>query len=308
MTDRQLKYLITLAEEGNMTAAAQKLFISQPSLSYLLGYVEKELGAELFNRNTTPLSLTAAGECYIEAARKILSMKREMENHISDITKEQQSTLQIGCGAQLSAILYPKVLPDFIRAYPNVTLKLVEDHFVNLCTQLLRGELDAFVANRLMEDGTVDSAFLYREEFGVVAPESWQLKFAVDSSHSYPVIDIDELRGLPFVLVKQGQSLRRNIDEVFEIYDIKPKIILETNNWETCYRMVAQNIGCTILPHTAQFFSVVPSGVNRYSLPGKHFRDVRIYWSKRGYRPESLEHFIALCQKRFADGTADGEN
>lgn len=79
MTDRQLKYLITLAEEGNMTTAAQKLFISQPSLSYLLGHVEQELGAELFHRNTTPLTLTEAGESYVETARKILGIKREVK-------------------------------------------------------------------------------------------------------------------------------------------------------------------------------------------------------------------------------------
>lgn len=301
MTDRQLKYLITLAEEGNMTAAAQKLFVSQPSLSYLLSYVEKELGAELFNRNTNPLSLTEAGESYIEAARKILSIKRDMENHISDITATHKSTLQIGCGAQLSAILYPEILPAFIRSHPKVTLKLVEDHFVNLCTQFVRGELDLVVANRPIEDGMVESTLLYEEEIGLISPESVQLKVAVDSAHSNPVVEIDELRKIPFVLVKQGQNLRRNIDEFFDRYDIKPHIILETNNWETCYRMVAQNIGFSIIPHTNLFRPLAEANICRYSLPGFPCRDIRIFWSKRNYRTESLMHFVTLCQEHFAN-------
>lgn len=104
-----------------MTAAARKLFVSQPSLSYLLSYVEKEVGTELFNRNTNPFALTPAGQSYIEAAHKILSIKREMENQISDLTASQQSTLRIGCGAQLSAVLYPQILPGFVRDCPNVT-------------------------------------------------------------------------------------------------------------------------------------------------------------------------------------------
>lgn len=307
MTDRQLKYLVTLAEEGNMTAAAQKLFVSQPSLSYLLSYVEKELGAELFNRNTTPLTLTAAGESYIEAARKILSIKREMENQISDIARTNQSTLQIGCGAQLSAILYPRILPDFIRCHPEVTLRLVEDHFVNLCTQFSRGELDLVVANRPIEDGMADSALLYREEIGLVAPGSSRLKASEDPSRTYPVTEIDELRRLPFILVKQGQNLRRSIDELFDAYDIKPNIILETNNWDTCYRMVAQNIGYTIIPLTNQFISLEKLGVRSYSLPGMHYRDVRIFWSRRGYKPEGLRHFVTLCQERFS-GAKQGDS
>ena len=303
MTDRQLKYLITLAEEGNMTAAARKLFVSKPSLSYLLSYVEKELGAELFDRNTSPLALTPAGHSYIEAARKILSIKREMENQISDLTAIQQGTLQVGCGAQLSAILYPEILPDFMRDCPNITLKLVEDHFVNLCTQFARGELDLVVANRPIEDGTVDSILLYREEIGLAAPAAAPLNAVSDSSHDYPVVDIDELRKLPFILVKRGQNLRQSIDEIFETYDLHPHIVLETNNWDTCYRMAAQNMGVTIIPHTTRFAGLTDNKVIRYSLPGHHYRDIRIYWSKRGYLSANLKHFIALCQTKFSNET-----
>lgn len=301
MTDRQLKYLITLAEEKNMTAAAQKLFVSQPSLSYLLSYVEKELGTELFNRNTNPLSLTEAGEYYIEAARKILSIKRDMENRISDITATHKSTLQIGCGTQLSAILYPEVLPAFIRNHPNVTLKLVEDHFVNLCAQFARGELDLVVANRPIEDGMVESALLYKEEISLIAPESARLKSTTDCTNINPIIEIDELRRIPFVLVKQGQNLRRNINEFFDAYNIKPHIILETNNWETCYRMVAQNIGFSIIPYTDLFKPLAESNISRYSLPGFPCRDIRIFWSKRNYRAENLIHFVTLCQEHFVN-------
>ncbi len=301
MTDRQLNYLVTLAEEKNMTAASQRLLVSQPSLSYLLSYVEKELGTELFNRNTTPLTLTATGECYIEAARKILSIKREMENQISEIANTQHSTLNIGCGAQLSAILYPKILPDFIRCHPEVTLGLVEDHFSNLCTQLSHGELDLVVANRLIKGNSVHNALLYQEEIGLVTHASVSLKATIYNTHSYPVVEIDKLNNLPFILVKQGQNLRRNIDEFFDAYGIKPHIILETNNWDTCYRMVEQNIGVTIIPLTNHFISWEKSDIKRYSLPGNHYRDIRIFWSKRTHQPPSLNSFVKLCQERFAD-------
>lgn len=300
MTDRQLKYLVILAEEGNMTAAAQKLFVSQPSLSSLLCHVERELGTELFNRGSNSLTLTPAGESYVEAARKILSIKREMENQISDITSAQRSTLQIGCGAQLSAILYPIILPEFIRTHPDVTLKLVENHFVNLCTQLARGELDLIVANRSVEDKTIDSRLLYREEIGLLAHHSISFQAERDAVHNNPVVQIEELKQLPFILVKQGQNLRTAIDDFFAVHNITPHIILETNNWDTCYRMVAQNIGFTIVPYNVLYGTMASENIRRYSLPGIWFREIRIFWSKRKYCSESLRHFVELCQKRLS--------
>lgn len=221
-------------------------------------------------------------------------LRNERQNLQNNIAQE--------CGAQLSAILYPRILPTFMQEHPEVKLKLVEDHFVNLCTQLSRGELDLVVANRTIEDSMIDSVLLYREEIGLVAPDSVQLKATEDPSRSYPVVNTDELRNLPFILVKQGQNLRRSIDELFAVYDINPKIILETNNWDTCYRMVAQNIGFTMIPFTNQFISLAELGVRRYSLPGMHYRDVRIFWSKRSYRPASMSCFVELCRECFSGG------
>lgn len=157
------------------------------------------------------------------------------------------------------------------------------------------------VANRPIEDGMVDSALLYREEIGLAAHTDVPLKSVSVPSHNYPMVEIEELRNLPFILVKHGQNLRQCIDEIFEAYDLHPNIVLETNNLDTCYRMVAQNMGVTIIPHTAQYTGQADHNILRYSLPGCHYRDIRIYWSKRGYLSASLRHFIACCQKVFSD-------
>lgn len=299
MTDRQLQYMITLSEEGNMTTAARKLFISQPSLSALLNHVEQEVGAELFNRNTTPLSLTAAGKCYIEMAHQILSLKREMENHICDIANTKKSSLHIGCGTQLSAVLYPKILPCFMRDYPDVTLHLVEDSFLNLCTQLHKGDLDLVVANRSVPQQTIDSLPLYREELSLVVPEDITFDALSDDQHLFPVIHPEELSRHPFILVKKGQNLRKCIDDFFHQYHISPEIILETNNWDTCYQMVSQHMGFTIVPYTPVYNSLPQEHIRRYSLPGRQFREIRIFWSKKSYISTTMQHFIHLAQSIF---------
>lgn len=85
MTDRQLKYIVAIAEAGSISLAAKRLYISQPSLSSLLSHVEDEIGVLLFDRDTSPLKPTYAGEQYIAAAKQILGIQRNLDSHFADI-------------------------------------------------------------------------------------------------------------------------------------------------------------------------------------------------------------------------------
>jgi DNA-binding MarR family transcriptional regulator len=98
MNDRQLKYILTLAEEHNMSNAAQKLYISQPSLSSMLASVEDELGVKIFERRSTHMTLTSAGQCYIEASKNILRIMRDLERQINECNNYTRGTITIGCG------------------------------------------------------------------------------------------------------------------------------------------------------------------------------------------------------------------
>ena len=86
MDFREMTYITTIADCGSITAAARKLYISQPSLSYIVSKVEQETGAKLFERKNYPLTLTYAGEKYVETARKILSLNDNMRRELMDIT------------------------------------------------------------------------------------------------------------------------------------------------------------------------------------------------------------------------------
>ena len=82
MTERHIEYVLTIAREGSITAASRKLYVSQPSLSQTIRLIERNLGAEIFNRRTEPISITPAGEKYIEAAQKVLAIEEALRQEI----------------------------------------------------------------------------------------------------------------------------------------------------------------------------------------------------------------------------------
>ena len=115
MTTQQIQCIITLAEEGSFSKAAKKLFVTQPSISQLIKNMEMQLGAPLFDRSSSPIQLTPIGQAYYDAAKKILSTERELENRISDINNLKTGSLTIVLLLSVAPVCSQKVLPLFRR-------------------------------------------------------------------------------------------------------------------------------------------------------------------------------------------------
>jgi DNA-binding transcriptional LysR family regulator len=88
MKERHIEYVLTIAREGSITAASRKLYVSQPSLSQTIKLIERNLGAEIFNRRTEPISMTPAGEMYIEAAQKVLAIEEALRQEIGRMNRD----------------------------------------------------------------------------------------------------------------------------------------------------------------------------------------------------------------------------
>lgn len=302
MTDRQLRYILTIVEEGSLTSAAQKLYISQPSLSALLAKVEGDYGAKLFDRSTSPLKLTYAGECYIQAARQMLGIQKELRDKISDVQNNNAGKLSIGCGTHMSAYFFPLILPVFMARYPKVQLELLEDNIMRFEKLLISDTLDLVFSTSPIYNSDIEGLPLFSEEVILLIPS-----FMDEGSNKYiqgrafPIYDINALKDRPFVLFKKGRHLRRVSERIFEDNGINPNILLETNNWETCYSMVAEGLACTMLPHTPFKQILIDKHVKRYSLEGRPYRTYTIYYKKREYISKIMEHFISLSKEMICN-------
>ena len=142
MEFRQLRYLLTLAETRNMTRAAEKLYISQSALSHYLKCVEDELGVQLFDRSTNPMSLTQAGRCYMDSARAILLENEQLQKELRDITEHMSGKLVLGSSRDRASYMMPRFLPEFARRYPGIELEVFTASGQKLFEALREGRVD----------------------------------------------------------------------------------------------------------------------------------------------------------------------
>ena len=163
MNLKQAHYIKTISECGSITAAAKKLYVSQPSLSQMLRHVEEELGVELFERSVTPFYLTYAGEKYLHAARIMLEANEQLQSEIREIRQEHSGRLRLGISVSRGLQVLPYVIPRFCAEYPNVKLELVESGSDTLDAMIQEGKIDlALGKERLFEalaskDGFLDA-------------------------------------------------------------------------------------------------------------------------------------------------------
>ena len=134
--------MLTVLKEGSITAAAKKLYISQPSLSQMIKLVENTLGTPIFNRTTDPITLTYAGEKYIEAAKKILTINANLIKEIDEINHEEHGTIKLGIPVQRAMQVMPYVLPRFHARYPHVKLDVRESGSATTEAAVLDGTVD----------------------------------------------------------------------------------------------------------------------------------------------------------------------
>lgn len=249
MDFRQLQYLVKVAEIGNITKAAEELYMTQPALSHYISKVEKEEGVRIFDRSTSPLSLTYAGEKYIETAKVILTLNVQLKEELSQISEQHKGRITIGIPPARAAHILPLFIPEYIKKFPNVEIQTVEHNTRQLMVDVNKGTVDFAVLPQLegMED--FDFIPLFEEELVMVSAKGMlnesDYKVAEDGQK---IIKLEELRNQKFILLKQGHGMRHAIDLLMSMYDYKPDIFMETTNNETAFRMATAGLGVAIVP------------------------------------------------------------
>ena len=299
MNDRQLRYVLAVAETRSISAAARQLFISQPSLSAMILSIEEELGVPLFDRSTTPLSLTYAGECYVEAAREILSVERDMLRRIRETGGAVRGPLSIGCSSATSSLIMSFLIPKFLRRYPEVRLQIIEDHASALGKYLRSREADVLCTPALLQESDFGKQVLSHENVVLLAPPLFQPKVLHDVPGArFPVYESRELNGMPFALMKHGHMTRELQDRVLREDGISPQILLETERWETCLSMVENNLAFTLLPYS-KLKRDVPEKVRLFSPRADLYREVCLYWRKKAQLPQVTKAFLLFTKEEF---------
>lgn len=234
MNERQARYIQTIAREGSITAAAKKLYVSQPALSQMVRQIESEAGVALFDRSTLPMRLTYAGERYLECARAMLIAKNRLEHQLQDIRQARSGRLRLGISVQRSIQMLPMVLPWFSLQYPNVTLELSEAGSGRLEELLQTGEIDLALAAVDSTSARFDYQLIESETIGLLAGRASGL--AARFADGTPIA-LEEARDERFVCLKTGHSARIVQEQLFRRCGMEPRILLETDSLEVAKRV-----------------------------------------------------------------------
>ena len=243
-----LKYapaILTIVQEGSITAASKKLFVSQPALSQTIRQVEEELGAPIFTRDTRHIELTHVGKLYIESVRQIQMIDQSLHARVSDSKDEVVGTFRLGISVQRGLQLLPLVIPEFIARYPLVRIQLREEGSGMLERRVLEGQCDLGFVTTASKRDQLTYALIENEQLMLVAATTTEL------ARRFPdgtPINIAEAQHENFVSMTEGHSVRAIQDKLFEKYGLSPQILLETHNMEAAKRIAARANAVFLVP------------------------------------------------------------
>jgi len=293
---RHFHYIRTIYETGSISRAAEKLYISQPSLSQLLKSVEKKVGAPLFDRGSQPLRPTTIGQKYLETAQRIMELDTEFHRYVEDELGCAQGNLVVGSSPFRSTYFLASFLPEFQEQYPGIRLQLAEHTSKRLEEAVLSGDADLIIATQPVDANAFSFAELYSEEMVLVLPAGHELskkyRLPQDCRGTLPLLPINLLKDTPFIQMHSEQKLHQQLLSLCEEAGFTPKIYLQTRSMETALTLAAAGLGATLLPMTLLRAFQPKTRPCYAALPTRPRRHALVAWRKKSYLSHAARAFI----------------
>jgi DNA-binding transcriptional LysR family regulator len=241
---RQLEILRAIAEAGSFTGAGRRLHLSQSAVSRQILLLEDELHEPLFLRFGRRIQITSAGEALLQLSHRIFADIRDTSAGILDQQKSLTGTLRLVGGMTVCLYVFPRLLKEYRRRHPGVEIKVITGATQRLVRKLRSGTADLGLLTLPLEDATLTTVPVLREELLLVMPVGHPLSRRKQ-------VPPAELVRQPFVLFEAGSNTRRVIDEFFVREQIQPRVVTATENVEIIKSMVGAGLGISIVPYQA---------------------------------------------------------
>lgn len=271
-----------LYKNKNMTKTAEKLFVSQPSLSYRLKRIEQELGVSLFFKTKKGIGFTSEGDYLAEQARDMIGSYHKMKDHLLNMQEQVSGTLRIGSSSNYAQYLLPKVLKAFSDQYPNVHFQVRTGWSTQVLEHL---QTDSVHVGILRSDFTWPGTkiLLGEEQLALISKTK---------------IELDQLPTNPYLSYRTDSSLTETIKDWWnDRFEDPPYTEMDLDRLETCKEMVKQGLGYAIAPLIS-----ISSKDNLYIEP-LHFQDgapvIRRTWllaNEGSSKLAVIDRFIAFIQ------------
>ncbi len=291
---RTLTYFVTVAEELNITKAAQILHISQPPLSAQIKNLEDELGTPLFIRGKRHLTLTDAGQLLYQRAKDILNLSEKASSEISALSRGMSGTVSIGLVEGMAPDIAAEWFAGFLTEHPGVRFRILDGNSDDLIEKMRGGLIGLAVITSPYDQQLLNSFHVGQEKMVALMNRSHPL-----ASCGKAVLDVEDLRDEPLIV----PSRKAHIEEIrrwFREIQAAPDILCEMDNYLDAAALAGRGIGISIFPQTAYIMN--DSLVSReISGPDKDVEYLFV-WRKGHPLPTVEERFIDYVKERYRQG------
>lgn len=294
MTLTELRYIVTLAREQHFGHAAEKCFVSQPTLSIAVKKLEDELGVALFERSKNSVKVTPVGAKVVQQAQRVLEQAETIKDLAHEGKDQLKSPLRVGAIYTIGPYLFPHLIPQVQALAPHMPLYIEENFTESLRHKIRNGDLDAVIVALPFNEPDIVTRPLYDEAFEMLMPKEhpWASRKEIDS---------ELLPETPLLLLGEGHCFR---DQVLEscpslnqtLHD--QHTITEGSSLETIRMMVSSGLGCSVLPISAlQLDRQSEMVVSRPFKAPAPKRTVAIAWRASFPRPQAIDVLIDAIGK-----------
>ena len=269
--EKNYEYFLSIVKYGNISRAAEALYVTQPTLSKYLHHLEDDLGIQLIDRSCVPLKLTDAGQCYYEYVMKALQMNQRLEDRFQEIQGNLRGTVTVGMSTWRGSIFLPAILPAFREKYPHIRVNLVEGISYTFEKAMLSNQVDFCLL-------TVPSHFSFSTTYEILGKE----KIYLVGNREHPLVqramkgpvgangmrkfNVKWLDRQQFVSLQNGQILKQHMDQIFSKYNVTPNEFMATENISTALNLVNCLPCFTMAPSLLRYMNNPPPNLELFEI------------------------------------------
>ena len=313
---KYMEYAYAVYREGSFTKAAERLYISQPSLSQVIRKLETEIGQPIFERTGKGITLTPVGEVYIQAVEQMIQIQNDLRCQIDDIQSLKRGKLTVGSTTFIASYVLPEIIKDFQSRYPDIQIDLIVEQSTVLEEKLEQGSVDFIIDNAPVQKEVYCYIPCLTERIllGVPAdmPVNAQLTEYQISAEDLrndkrmPRLPIATVKNEKFILLKHGNTMRQTASRIFQEAGIHPQVTLEFDLLMSTISYAESGFGICFLTDTILHYGKGCRNLVFYLPDTQHDkRELHIIYKKAKYLTAAAKEFMscvkAVTSKKHTD-------
>ena len=297
MDVKQQEYFVAIVEEGSISKAAKKLYISQPTLSQFLAKLENSLNVRLVTRSNNMISLTEAGRLYYEYAKKMISLRDEFDNRLSDLNESGSTSLVIGNNLEKAMVMLNDIVSELSVKYPKLKVMFQYGNPYQLQEMVVDGTLDMGFSCYNHKNPQLEYMDFPAFEMVIVLPASHPLAHlgSRDLHEGLPHMDLKRFEKEKFILVKEGTVTGDITREYCTRHGVDLDVCIEVYNGSFALASVACGLGVSIFPPETLDNRI--EDVRYIGLDPPLYYKRALYYSKNTYQTAAFRDYVKIVRR-----------